>query len=1016
MNNRNLCDKRLINYRRPLNCSNCRRDFHYKCQKLSKRDSEIILDSENQNFWTCSNCIEDLFPLIDDDNVISTDINIIDTIKNTNCHCCQKILGKKYNKCHTCDKLVHKRCLLGNIGCKNCARETLPGYELSTYTEIFNPYDHNSEINNICSNPNSNDEMTETWNNISNILVNCNYIELSNINSSRNSEFKVLCLNIQSLKSNFYKIVDNIDDYKKFDALCFNETSCDPDNLPFGTNELKLEGFHDPVVQKPTRTSTRGGGLAIYVNKNLCPESSIKVLNDLSSADDGKLGEFLFVEIDMGKTAKNIILGNVYRSPSYPPGGYIDELTKKLDKLTKHKNKHIMVTGDNNVDLLSHETYEPAQNLVNIFSQNGFVQVISRPTRITNHTATLIDHIFVNSPHSITKSGVITNPVADHLAPYVTLLTNSNKPNHRNMSFNQSNARKISDENLDKFKKAIENTDWSEINLIEDAIGKYTTFQKIYTKIYNDSFTKFDSKIKSQRNTTKPWILPWLQSACDRKNKLYHNYVKCPSTENKTKYDKMKRFVEKHIKRLKYKYYTDYFRKYANDSRKQWKMINSLLNRKKPNTNIGKIILDDDNSSEITSPGEISNAFNDYFCGIAKKMKDNSTHTVNPHTPKFRDKRVENSIFLSDCTKTEIEDIVNSLKNKATSDTAVVALKYVSASISSILSAIINASFLQGVFPEELKLAKVIPIHKTGKKTNVSNYRPISLLSVFSKIYEKTMHKRLYDFFSRNETIYKHQYGFRKQHSCEHALLEAQYTLTKALDNKQISALLLIDFSKAFDMVDHNTLAYKLEHYGIRGHALNWLKSYLDNRRQYVSVNGHNSRTGDLSCGVPQGSILGPLLFVIFINDLPFIDNLAKFILYADDANIIFTGQSIEIIEMNMRNFISKLEEWVALNGLKLNISKTKYMLFSNRNTRDINVEISATSIERKKTERFLGVIIDDRLTFKQHRATLASKIARNAGVIYKVKGIVPLHVIKTLYNSFIQSHLVYCSNVWGLG
>ena len=478
----------------------------------------------------------------------------------------------------------------------------------------------------------------------------------------------------------------------------------------------------------------------------------------------------------------------------------------------------------------------------------------------------------------------------------------------------------------------------------------------------------------------------------------------------------MKKFVEKHIKRLKNKYYTDYFRKYANDSRKQWKMINSLLNRKKTNSNIGKIILDDDNSSEMTSPGEISNAFNDYFCGIAKKLKDNSTHIVNPDTPKFRDKRIENSIFLSDCTKTEIEDIVNSLKNKSTSDTAVVALKYVSASISSTLSAIINASFLQGVFPEKLKLAKVIPIHKAGKKTNVSNYRPISLLSVFSKIYEKSMHKRLYDFFSRNETIYKHQYGFRKQHSCEHALLEAQYTLTKALDNKQISALLLIDFSKAFDMVDHNTLIYKLEHYGIRGQALNWLKSYLDKRRQYVSVNGHNSRTRNLSCGVPQGSILGPLLFVIFINDLPFIDNLAKFILYADDANIIFTGQSIEIIETNMRNFISELEEWVALNGLKLNISKTKYMLFSNRNTRDINVKISANSIERKQTERFLGVIIDDKLTFKQHRATLASKIARNAGVIYKVKGIVPLHVIKTLYNSFIQSHLVYCSNVWGLG
>ena len=180
----------------------------------------------------------------------------------------------------------------------------------------------------------------------------------------------------------------------------------------------------------------------------------------------------------------------------------------------------------------------------------------------------------------------------------------------------------------------------------------------------------------------------------------------------------MKKFVEKHIKKLKHKYYTEYFRKYAHNSRKQWKMINSLLNRKKPNTKIGKLILDGDtdNDSEITSPGEISNAFNDYFCEIAKKLKDNSTYTANPDTPKFRDKRIVNSIYLSECSTTEIEEIVKSLKNKSTSDTAIVALKYVSTSISSTLRAIINTSLTQGVFPEELKLAKVIPIHKAGKK------------------------------------------------------------------------------------------------------------------------------------------------------------------------------------------------------------------------------------------------------------------------------------------------------------
>ena len=242
-----------------------------------------------------------------------------------------------------------------------------------------------------------------------------------------------------------------------------------------------------------------------------------------------------------------------------------------------------MISGDTNIDVLKYATYEPAQTLVNHFSENGFAPVISRPTRVTNHTATLIDHIFVNSVHMITKSGVITEHVADHLAPYVTLLIDQNKPNHRNITFNKSNARKLSDENLENFKSAIENTDWSELDLIANATQKYTKFQSIYTKIYNNSFTTYKTNTNKnlQRNTTKPWILPWLQSACDRKNKFYHNYIKHRSIENKTKYDKMKKFVEKHIKKAKNKYYTDYFRKYANDSRKEWKMINSLLNRKK---------------------------------------------------------------------------------------------------------------------------------------------------------------------------------------------------------------------------------------------------------------------------------------------------------------------------------------------------------------------------------------------------------------------------------------------------
>ena len=223
-----------------------------------------------------------------------------------------------------------------------------------------------------------------------------------------------------------------------------------------------------------------------------------------------------------------------------------------------------------------------------------------------------------------------------------------------------------------------------------------------------------------------------------------------------------------------------------------------------------------------------------------------------------------------------------------------------------------------------MKLARVTPIHKEGSKTNVENYRPISLLNSFSKIYEKLMHTRLFEFFELNNSLYENQYGFRSGRSCEHALLNAQNILLESLSKRQISLLLLIDFSKAFDMVEHPILLQKLEHYGIRGPALKWLESYLSNRKQFVSVNGAESSTLSIDFGVPQGSILGPLLFIIYINDIPNISEFAKFILYADDANIILTANTIEEINSQLEILIFNLQQWVASNGLALNLKKNE--------------------------------------------------------------------------------------------
>ena len=329
---------------------------------------------------------------------------------------------------------------------------------------------------------------------------------------------------------------------------------------------------------------------------------------------------------------------------------------------------------------------------------------------------------------------------------------------------------------------------------------------------------------------------------------------------------------------------------------------------------------------------------------------------------------------------------------------------------------IINKSFTQGVFPEQMKVAKVVPIYKEGTKTDVGNYRPISLLTTFSKIYEKLMHCRILKFLESNNSIFEMQYGFRPGRSCEHALLNAQHSLLESLSKRQVSLLLLIDFSKAFDMVDHEILLRKLEHYGIRGIALKWMESYLSGRKQYVTVNGHNSAIRDMKHGVPQGSILGPLLFIIYINDIPETATFAKFILYADDANIIITADTIEAVSNKLAKLIEKLVNWVKYNGLALNLKKTKYMIFSRSRNIDLPspIVVDKIRIERKSETKFLGVIIDETLNWTRHVNTVLSKMSRYVGIMFKVKKYLPITARIQIYHSFVQSHLNYCSLVWG--
>ena len=938
-------------------------------------------------------------------------------------------------------KQVHLKCYKNDLGCTKFCESMIPGFYAYTYeligdpyynnNSIFNPYDSNHFTQLIGEVLGGEEEINQIFTTASELLVNCKYKQVGKMDIPSNTELSIFSLNVCTLRSKIDIIRENISFYDCFDILLFNETNCIVKKLPNGekdTSDIEIDGFHKPVTQNPIRKTGRGGGLAIYVNKRVCSDlDDVKPFCPYSEPDDTS-GEFQFIKIKNCKeNRRTIILGNVYRTPSTKPEKFNIIFDKILQKLTnkRYSNKIKYIVGDFNQDLIKYDNDTHCQNLIDNAHNSGFVQLISRPTRITEHSATLLDLTFTDNIDSTLSSNIITVDLSDHLATNTKIslgsttrefrTTNSNQEEHDYRIFNEANDQ--------LFKQLISEETWDETTNNIGAQESYEKFDEIYLKHYNTAYPLKTNRIrrKNERKNPKPWILPWLEDACARKNKLFHIFVKKPSPENKAKYNKLNDFCKKHIDIAKIKYRKSYFEKHKDDSRKQWQMIHELLGRKRKTSRINKLI--DCDGNIINTPVAMANSFNDYFSNIASNLKSNVFESEgrngdeNYHQTYLKNS-VSDTMFLKVVEASEVYDVIKNFKNKSTRDTKISSLKIANTSynFTSALASIINKSFQQGVFPEQMKLAKVTPIHKEGTKTDVSNYRPISLLNSFSKIYEKLMHNRLMDFFESNNSLYENQYGFRPKRSCEHALLNAQNILLESLSKGQISLLLLIDFSKAFDMVEHKILLDKLQHYGIRGPALKWLESYLSNRKQYVSINGSESSTTNIDYGVPQGSILGPLLFLVYVNDIPNLADFAKFILYADDANIILTANTIDVINEQLEKLIFNLKRWVNCNGLALNLKKTKYMIFS----RARNIElpqplvISEIPIERVYEAKFLGVIVDDSLNWSRHVKTVQSKMARYVGILYKVKKYLPLQARLQIYHSLVQSHVNYCSLVWG--
>jgi len=332
------------------------------------------------------------------------------------------------------------------------------------------------------------------------------------------------------------------------------------------------------------------------------------------------------------------------------------------------------------------------------------------------------------------------------------------------------------------------------------------------------------------------------------------------------------------------------------------------------------------------------------------------------------------------------------------------------------LTEIINCSMLYGIVPNQLKEAKVVPVFKKGDKDSLINYRPISVLPYFAKYLEKVMYDRLSSYIHGANILQQSQYGFRQNHSTYMALLDMEDKITKAIDNNEYSVGIFIDLAKAFDTVDHGILLKKLSNYGIRGTQLKWFQSYLSNRTQRVTCNGAFSKIGLITHGVPQGSNLGPLLFLLYINDLSSVSTTLYFILFADDTNIFYSNKSHAELSEVVNRELTKLSSWFLANRLTLNVGKTNFINFkSHRKIKPIiwDLSIEGQPITQVDSTKFLGVFLDQHLSWKTHINYISQKIAKNIGIIYRLSYILPKPIRINLYYTLVYPYLSYCNLIW---
>ena len=914
--------------------------------------------------------------------ILSGDVSLNPGPVRHPCSSCLKPVAKNHRAilCDNCDLWAHIKC--ENISTK-------------IYAEMANS---NKQLNFICSScilnqlpfPEGfmiNDEesqVTSTQKDFS--FLDDDMDELKNTRG-----LKIAHLNTNGLlsKLDYLKIMLN---GTFFDIFAVSETKLDANILD---DEIKIDGY----VSYRLDRNRHGGGVLFYVNNQL--ESHL-----LKHLTDSKY-ESLWIKVCLDKT-KPIFLSVVYRPPSKGSDlestdqlcAYLKECDSKLPQI-----KEVFICGDFNCNMMSR--YALSSKIKDLCSSLSLKQLIEEPTRVTPHSSTLLDLIMTNSVN-ISKAGVIDPGVSDHSLVYV--IRKFKRPKGEPKIIRVRSFKNFVD---DDFLRDLRNSDWSYFLNFTDLDQSCDIFNSIVKTVADKHAPFVTHKIKGK---IEAWVTNDLLQAIKERN-----YFKKKANQTKSIID-WNNFTQKRnqVNNMKNTLKQDYFNTLLTDNAKRpkqlWKTLKTLVpNGKNTTTSVKRLVTED--GIDVTCPKGIADHFNNFFVNVGVTLASKfSTDTSKVNPP------VSEKLFNFSKTNTKcVQDHIKYLKNgKATGLDGIGSriLKAGAPVLSIYLSKIFNCSLATGYVPKCWKIKRVSPVHKGDVKTDPSNFRPISILPIPMKIFEKIVHDQVSTFIKENTFLNDRQSGFRKLFSTTTAVLDVSENILEQLDKNNFVGAVLIDLKKAFDTVDHKILLKKLWCYGFQNQSFDWFESYLTDRQQLTLVNNIMS---DLLhedvYGVPQGSVLGPLLFLLYIDDIKSVIQNAYCHLYADDTIILKGASDPDSLIASLERELSNVDHWLSINKMTINTKKTEVIFFGNKahlkKLDNKTVRYLDTPLKRKDKVKYLGVLFDEKMQWKYQIKNITQKASLKLGKIKAIASFLTPHMKKLLVNALVMPYFHYCSPAW---